>query len=272
VKRLRGCSWKSGSFPRFGALPVRSAGTAWVVDAESVVALRNQVESRGGGEFGKRPSSIFPSRPRSGDRRELVEDDHHDRGVRANARDVHLHVVGEDDLRRGRREDEEPQEDERRGAEDGQERLECARRATPPPRLRRRGRAARDERPAWSSSPARSKAWIAKRPVRPPTRTRWRPRRARVDGGDGELDPEEVERRDERDREAKRIDVRRRRAAHGEELGVLPRMSRERLREGERRQDEEVDAPDDRLTEPPVRPSVLSLSWRRRSPIPGPAW
>ena len=57
-----GWSRKIGSAPRFGFWPVRIAGTATVVEAETVVVLRYQVELAASlAKFGKRLASIPPS-------------------------------------------------------------------------------------------------------------------------------------------------------------------------------------------------------------------
>ncbi len=77
------------------------------------------------------------------------------------------------------------------------------------------------------SSPRRSKAWTAKTATRKPAKTRWRTAAARSSTSPTRSSTaRSAEGGHERDDEREEHDVRRRRAAHGEELGVLPRGCR----------------------------------------------
>ncbi len=67
---------------------------------------------------------------------------------------------------------------------------------------------------------------------------------------DGDLDHQQDERRHERDDEREEHDVRRRRAAHREELGVLAEDVEERLRQRESGHGKELSAAHRRLAEP----------------------
>jgi hypothetical protein len=243
-----------------------------VVDAESVVALRNQVESRGGGEVREAPVVDRPVASEERDPSGLVEDDHHDRGVRANARDVHLHVVGETTSDAGDVKTKSPRKTSGAGPRMVRNVWNAPDAPHPPPRLRR-------PRPP---PPRRAASVVLEpRPLEGLDREEAgeasnedeveNPRRARVDGGDGELDPEEDERRDERDREGEEDRRPPPSSRARRRTRRLPRMSRSgcarRTPTGRG-----VDAPDDRLTEPPVRPSVLSLVVAAPIALPGPAW
>ncbi len=178
------------------------------------------------------------------DDRELVEEDEHDRRVRLDGREAHVHVGREDEPRHGRVEEEEPEEDERRGGEDGQERA--------------RRRHAREQEGGADAGQRRERDQDHR-----PVHARALERLDGDDGGeeaeedevedlgrapageaDDELDREHDERRHEGHGERERDDVERRRAAHREELRVLAEDVEERLREREAGGCEELGASD----------------------------
>ena len=168
------------------------------------------------------------------DHRELVEEQEDDGRRRAHADRSRLRVTARDHELRGRRvEQEEREKEERRRPEHGQER---ARRAPAPGR---HGDPDTDEHRAGDQH---SRPVDARALERLDTEDRAEEaeedqvqhlRGDLADERDQELDGEQHEGWPERDDEREEHDVGRRRAAHGEELGVLAEQVEQRLRERE---------------------------------------
>ncbi len=156
----------------FGFWPVRIAGTATVVEAETVVVFR--VPGRAGGEPGEVREALRVDSAvglLQVDHRELVEEQEHDRLGRASADRPQPRRCARDDELRGRRVEQESRETGpvRRPAPSG-----TTRRRTPPPHRERDGQTDQDRAGDQQRRPVDAgalSAWTPNTAARKPRKT-----------------------------------------------------------------------------------------------------
>ena len=178
-------------------------------------------------------------------RRQLVEHDHHHRGAFADVRGRHLGVARQHELRHGRGEQEQREEQRRRRGEHGRERLQ---RARPP-----------DREPVGERRPGGEREHEVEGCRQRPDPLDDLDRDQRGDGRDEDgvhdllrplsrqprqrLDPDQEEWRKHHQRNREQHDVTPGRPAHGEELRVVPEQLEQRLGDGEPAQRDELERP-----------------------------
>ena len=171
------------------------------------------------------------------DRRELVEDDEHDRGPRAHVLLGDVRRLDEHELRGVRVEQEERQEHERNGREHRQERADRCDALVEQGAEDADAAAATTSAPSPESADRFASAWSTITPTKPATKSRWSDLAGPpVHEPHEKLDREQRCGRHDDEEEREEHDLRARGAANREELGVPAEDVEERLGDRERRE------------------------------------